>query len=38
MESYNYDIVGNLLSKTDRKNQTIQYLRRAVPADLEDVS
>jgi len=25
MESYNYDLVGNLLSKTDRKNQMIQY-------------
>ena len=24
-ESYNYDAVGNLLSKTDRKNHTIQY-------------
>jgi YD repeat-containing protein len=29
-ESYNYDAVGNLLSKTDRKGQTIQYVYDAL--------
>jgi YD repeat-containing protein len=29
-ESYTYDLVGNLLSKTDRKNQTIQYVYDAL--------
>ena len=29
-ESYNYDAVGNLLSKTDRKNHTIQYVYDAL--------
>jgi YD repeat-containing protein len=26
VETYVYDSVGNLISKTDRKNQTIQYV------------
>ena len=30
MESYNYDLVGNLMSKTDRKKQTIQYVYTAL--------
>jgi YD repeat-containing protein len=30
MESYNYDLVGNLLSKTDHKNQTMQYVYAAL--------
>lgn len=29
-ESYLYDAVGNLTSKTDRKNQTIQYVYDAL--------
>jgi YD repeat-containing protein len=29
-ESYTYDLVGNLQSKTDRKNQTIQYVYDAL--------
>ncbi len=29
-ESYSYDAVGNLLSKTDRKGQTIQYVYDAL--------
>ena len=29
-ESYGYDAVGNLTSKTDRKNQTIQYVYDAL--------
>ena len=29
-ESYNYDLVGNLLSKTDRKGNTIQYVYDAL--------
>ena len=29
-ESYTYDLVGNLTSKTDRKNQTIQYVYDAL--------
>jgi RHS repeat-associated protein len=29
-ESYGYDAVGNLTSKTDRKNQTIQYIYDAL--------
>ena len=30
VENYGYDAVGNLLSKTDRKNQTIQYVYDAL--------
>ena len=30
IENYNYDLVGNLQSKTDRKNQTIQYVYDAL--------
>jgi hypothetical protein len=41
-ESYTYDLVGNLLSKTDRKGNTIQYVydalyapfKRAIPLQL----
>src|ERR1700688_4755785 len=29
-ESYTYDLVGNLKTKTDRKNQTIQYVYDAL--------
>jgi YD repeat-containing protein len=29
-ESYTYDLVGNLTSKTDRKSQTIQYVYDAL--------
>jgi YD repeat-containing protein len=29
-ETYGYDGVGNLTSKTDRKNQTIQYVYDAL--------
>jgi RHS repeat-associated protein len=30
VETYGYDAIGNMLSKTDRKNQTIQYVYDAL--------